>query len=158
MADLKISAFTEITTLADGDSLPVVDVSVPETKKITKANFKADMVTNAANEYTKNQNLDSKTLTIDTGNVAVDFETDGNAKLILDANATLSAPSNLKDGTAVVLLVTQDATGGRTLSFNAAYDFAGKDSAVNPTASAKTLYLFINDGTSVYALKIWEDD
>lgn len=158
MADNKISAFTEITTLADADLVPVVDVSVPETKKITKANFKADMVLNAANEYTKNQNLDSATLSISAGNVAVDFEAAGNAKLTLDENATLLAPSNLVDGRAIWLKVTQDATGSRTLSFNAAYDFAGNDSAVNATANAETYYLFWTDGTSVYALKVWEDD
>ena len=158
MADQKVSALTAIASLADADLIPVVDMSVPETKNITKANFKADMMLNAANEYTKNQNLDSKTLAIDTGNVAVDFETDGNAKLTLDANATLSAPSNLKDGTGMMLKVAQDATGGRTLSFNAAYDFAGNDSVVNATASAETWYLFWNDGTNVYARKIWEDD
>lgn len=158
MADQKISALTEITTLADADLLPVVDVGVPETKKITKANFKADMLLNAANEYTKNQNLDSTVLSIDTGNVAVDFETDGNGKLTLDANATLLAPSNLIDGRVIWLKVIQDATGSRTLSFNAAYDFAGNDSAVNSTANAETYYLFWTDGTSVYALKVWEDD
>lgn len=158
MADNKISAFTEITTLADADLLAAVDMSVPETKKITKTNFKADLLLNAANEYTKNQNLDSVALSIDTGNVAVDFETDGNAKLTLDANATLLAPSNLVDGYAIWLKITQDATGSRTLSFNAAYDFAGNDSAVNATANAETVYVFWTDGTSVYALKVWEDD
>lgn len=158
MADQKISALTEITTLADADLLPIVDVSVPETKKITKANFKADMILNAAGEFTKNQNLDSVTLAISGGNVAVDFETDGNAKLTLDENATLLTPSNLVDGRAIWLKVIQDATGSRTLSFNAAYDFAGNDSAVNATANAETYYVFWTDGTSVYALKVWEDD
>ena len=158
MADQKISALTEITTLADADLVPIVDVSVPETKKITKTNFKADMLLNAANEYTKNQNLDSITLSISGGNVAVDFETDGNAKLTLDENATLLAPSNLIDGRVIWLKVVQDATGSRTLSFNAAYDFAGNDSAVNATANAETWYLFWTDGTNVYALKVWEDD
>lgn len=158
MADQKISALTEITTLADGDLLPVVDVGVPETKKITKTNLKADMVLNAANEYTKNQNLDSVTLAIGAGAVAIDFEIHGNAKLTLDENATLSAPSNLKDGTGMMLKVTQDATGGRTLSFNAAYDFASYENTVNATANAETWYLFWNDGTNVYARKIWEDD
>lgn len=158
MADQKISALTEITTLADGDLLPVVDVSIPETKKITKENFKADVILNSASEYTKNQNLDSVTLAIAAGAVAIDFEIHGNAKLTLDENATLSAPSNLVDGRAVILKVVQDATGGRTLSFNAAYDFAGYDSVVNTTASAETWYLFWTDGTSVYARKIWEDD
>lgn len=158
MADNKISALTEITTLADADFLPVVDVSVPETKKITKTNFKADLLLNAANEYTKNQNLDSVTLSISGGNVAVDFEIHGNAELTLDENATLSAPSNLVSGRGVILTVVQDPTGGRTLSFNAAYDFASYESTVNATANAKTCYLFWTDGTDVCARKIWEDD
>ena len=158
MADNKISAFSEITALADADLIPVVDTGVPETKKMTKANLKIDLVTGPANEYIKNQNLDSVTLAIAAGAVAIDFEIHGNAKLTLDENATLSAPSNLVDGRAVMLKVVQDATGGRTLSFNAAYDFAGNDSVVNATASAETWYFFWTDGTNVYARKIWEDD
>ena len=158
MADNKISAFTEITTLADADLLAAVDMSVPETKKITKTNFKADLLLNAANEYTKNQNLDSVTLAISAGAVAVDFEIHGNAKLTLDENAILSAPSNLVDGRGIIVKVVQDGTGGRTLSFNAAYDFASYESTVNATASAETWYLFWTDGTNVYARKIWEDD
>ena len=158
MADQKISALTEITTLAAGDLVAVVDVSVPETKRITRDNLRADILLNAAGEFTKNQNLDSVTLSISAGAVAIDFETDGNAKLTLDENATLSAPTNLVDGRGIKLKATQDETGGRTLSFNAAYDFAGYESAVNATAGAETWYLFWTDGTNVYARKIWEDD
>ena len=158
MADEKISELTPTTTLAPTDIFPVVDISTPETMSITRDNLAVDLVTGPANEFAKNQNLDSSSLSIVTSNVAVDFETDGNAKLTLSEDATLSAPTNLVDGREVKLKVMQDATGGRSLSFNAAYDFAGTDAAVNDAASAVTYYQFWTDGTNVFARKIWEDD
>lgn len=43
MANKKISALTAATSLETGDVFPVVDVSVPETKKITRENLIADL-------------------------------------------------------------------------------------------------------------------
>jgi hypothetical protein len=158
MADTKITGLTENTAVADNDMLPHADVSEPDTRKISIVNLFNSRVHQAAGEYTKNQNLDSVDLTISTGAVALDFETDGNAKLSLTADATISAPSSLVDGRAVMLKVTEDGTGGHSLAFNAAIDFAGNDSAHNDAASAVTWYLLWTDGTNVYARKIWEDD
>ena len=45
MANKKISALTAITSLDTGDVFPVVDVSVPETKKITRENLALDLQT-----------------------------------------------------------------------------------------------------------------
>lgn len=158
MADAKISALTEATDLADTDLVPVVDVSVPETKKITKENLIATLITDNANEYQLNQNLDSSSLAISTGDVAISFEDNGNAKLTLDENAELEAPTDLIDGRAILLKVAQDATGGWSLAFDAAYNFAGYDSEVNDAASAVTWYYFWTDGVNVFGRKIWEDD
>ena len=45
MANKKISALTALTSLETGDVFPVVDVSVPETKKITRENLALDLQT-----------------------------------------------------------------------------------------------------------------
>lgn len=112
-----------------------------------------------AGSWSAAQAYSADALSISTGTVGIDFATNGVKTLTLTENVSVNAPSNLAIDRCVILVVTQDGTGGRTLSFNAGYDFAGNDSVVNATASAKTIYwLYSPDGTTISALKIWEDD
>lgn len=60
----------------------------------------------------------------DGATVAWDGKADGfNVGVTLEGNRTFGAPSNMLDGRTYVLRITQDATGSRTGSFNAAFDF-----------------------------------
>lgn len=54
-------------------------------------------------------------------------------QLVLTANTTMAAPTSGRDGQTGILYLTQDSTGGRTVSWNAAYDFG---TAGQPTISS----------------------
>lgn len=68
------------------------------------------------------------------------------ARLTLIGPATLAPIANLKPGLHI-LVVDQDATGGRALSFDAAFKLI--DSAAATTANTRTIYWLISDGASV---------
>lgn len=61
----------------------------------------------------------------DGANIAVDWSTFINADVTLGGNRTLDNPTNLEPGTYRILVVNQDGTGGRTLSFGSNYKFPG---------------------------------
>jgi hypothetical protein len=70
------------------------------------------------------------------------------AKVTLGANRTLGAGSNAVAGQFVSLLVIQDGTGSRTLSFNAAYEFTADTApTLTTTASKGDLFVFRYNGS-----------
>jgi hypothetical protein len=74
--------------------------------------------------------------------------TDG-ATVTLGGNRTLSAPSNaVGSGQYISLLVIQDGTGSRTLTFNAVYEFKDDTApTLTTTASKGDLFTFRYNGT-----------
>jgi len=70
------------------------------------------------------------------------------AKVTLGGNRTLSAPTNGATGQFVSLLVIQDGTGSRTLTWNSAYEFASDTApTLTTTASLGDLFTFRYNGT-----------
>lgn len=90
------------------------------------------------------------TLTDDT-TIAWDTTAAQVAKVTLGGNRTMGAPSNLKTGAFYALLVQQDASGLRALSWDAVFKFAY---ATAPTlsidANARDFFVFRSDGTNLY--------
>ena len=84
----------------------------------------------------------------DASTIAWDVGTSPVAKVTLGANRTLGAGTNAQTGQFVSLLVIQDGTGSRTLSFNAAYEFT-EDTAptLTTTASKGDLFVFRYNGS-----------
>ena len=69
------------------------------------------------------------------------------AKVTLGANRTLGAASGAVAGTFASLLVIQDGTGSRTLTWNAAYEFAADTApTLTTTASKGDLFVFRYNG------------
>ncbi|KPK13919.1 MAG: hypothetical protein AMJ56_00235 [Anaerolineae bacterium SG8_19] len=60
----------------------------------------------------------------DAPSISVDLSTGINFTVTLGGNRTLANPTNTKVGQSGVIIVNQDSTGGRTLSFNSYYKFA----------------------------------
>jgi len=85
---------------------------------------------------------DGATVTWDVATVPI-------AKLTLGGNRTLSAPSNpVGSGQYISLLVIQDGTGSRTLTWNAAYEFTADIApTLTTTASYGDLFTFRYNGT-----------
>jgi hypothetical protein len=70
------------------------------------------------------------------------------AKVTLGGNRTLSAPTNGATGQFISLLVIQDGTGSRTLTWNSAYEFASDTApTLTTTASLGDLFTFRYNGT-----------
>jgi len=72
------------------------------------------------------------------------------AQITLGGNRTFAAPTNLVNGGFYSLLIIQDGTGSRTISWNSVFDFTG---GVAPTlstaAGAKDLIAWRSDGTNL---------
>ena len=85
----------------------------------------------------------------DGATVAWDVSTSPIAKLTLGGNRTLSAPTNaVGSGQYISLLVIQDGTGSRTLTWNAAYEFTGDTApTLTTTASKGDLFTFRYNGS-----------
>lgn len=58
---------------------------------------------------------------VDSATIALDLDSGINFALTIAGNRVLASPTNAKPGQHGSIFVTQDATGGRTLSFGAAY-------------------------------------
>ena len=84
----------------------------------------------------------------DASTIAWDVQSSPVAKVTLTANRTLGAGTNAVAGQFVSLLVIQDGTGSRTLSFNAVYEFnADTAPTLTTTASKGDLFVFRYNGS-----------
>jgi microcystin-dependent protein len=105
--------------------------------------IKSSTLTNPANT--------SQTLT-DGATISWNADSGAVAQVTLGGNRTLAAPTNLKAGGEYTLHVIQDATGGRTLAWNAVFKGIEGSAmpAPNTTANTRTTFKFTSDGTNLY--------
>jgi hypothetical protein len=89
----------------------------------------------------------------DAATIAVDMSTFINGTVTLAGNRAMGAPSNTKVGQSGVIYIVQDATGSRTLSYNAVWKFAGGTAPVlTTTANAvDALYYYVRTSTFIHA-------
>ena len=72
------------------------------------------------------------------------------AQVTLGGNRTFAAPTNLVNGGFYSLLIIQDGTGSRTISWNAVFDFTGGTAPTLSTAAgSKDLIAWRSDGTNM---------
>jgi len=84
----------------------------------------------------------------DQATIAWDVSTSSVAKVTLGGNRTLGAATNAQTGQFVSLLIIQDGTGSRTVTFNAAYEFTGDTAPTLTTTAAKgDLFVFRYNGS-----------
>jgi hypothetical protein len=108
--------------------------------------------TNVVNAFTRAQYFAQATLT-DAATISWNLDEAQAAQVTLGGARTLGAPTNRRAGATYMLLVKQDATGGRTLAFNAAYRFpGGTDPVMSTAANAVDLLSFYCDGTNLYGV------
>lgn len=87
----------------------------------------------------------------DGANIDWNLQTQQVAKVTLGGNRTFNAPTNLLAGAFCSLLVVQDTTGSRTITWNAVFKWAGGTAPTLSTGnSAKDLFVFRTDGTNLY--------
>lgn len=109
------------------------------------------------------QTLTGKTLTNPavtnqtlTDGATINWNTDSGsfATVTLAGNRTVAAPTNLKVGT-YVLVVKQDATGSRTLTWNSVFKWSGGTApTLSTSANAVDIITFVCDGTNLYGVSV----
>jgi hypothetical protein len=118
------------------------------TAEVTRAEAaEAGKVTKAGDAMTGPLSPKVVTLT-DAATILVDATQGNDLRVTLGGNRTLGAPSGGVDGQAITVAVKQDATGGRTLAFAAAYKFGTAGApTVTATANAADVLAFKLYGT-----------
>ena len=148
-------AVGEISVDTDKDTLRVHDgstaggfevVTTAATQTLTNKTIPTHAVFTAAQEFTATQNFNATTLT-DASTIAWDASANQVTSVTLGGNRTLGAATNQVDGGVYVLSVIQDGTGSRTLTWNAAYEFASDTApTLTTTASKGDLFVFRYNG------------
>jgi hypothetical protein len=93
--------------------------------------------------------LGSEATLTDGATIAWDVSTSPIAKVTLAGNRTMAAPTNaVGSGQYISILVIQDGTGSRTLSWNAVYEFTADTApTLTTTANYGDLFTFRYNGT-----------
>ena len=100
-----------------------------------------DLITSAKLNY-------SETTLTDGSSITWDASTQDVAKVTLAGNRTLGAASNGTTGQFISLLIIQDGTGSRTLTWNAAYEFASDTApTLTTTANLGDVFVFRYNGS-----------
>ena len=114
---------------------------VPSSKALTASDIADDLITSAKLNYSE------ATLT-DGSSIDWNAATQDVCKVTLGGNRTLNAPTNPTTGQFISLLVIQDGTGSRTLSFNAIYEFKDDTAPTLTTTAAKgDVFVFRYNGS-----------
>ena len=157
---LNVGAGTGIDVAADTIAVDVSDFMTNGSNNRVVTATGTDAMNAEANLTFDGTTLDvSGTLLADKGYIAETTLTDGAtiswnmstqsvAKVTLAGNRTVAAPTNGSTGQFASLLVIQDGTGSRTLTWNAVYEFAADTAPTLSTTGGKAdLFVFRYNGT-----------
>jgi len=115
--------------------------SKPADKVLTASDIADDLVTSAKLNY-------AETTLTDESSITWDASTQDVAKVTLAGNRTLGSASSGTTGQFISLLIIQDGTGSRTLTWNAAYEFASDTApTLTTTADLGDLFVFRYNGS-----------
>ena len=113
----------------------------PAQVAIAASDLADDLITSAKLNY-------SETTLTDGSSITWDASTQDVAKVTLAGNRTLGSASNGTTGQFISLLIIQDGTGSRTLTWNAAYEFASDTApTLTTTANLGDVFVFRYNGS-----------
>ena len=113
----------------------------PNTKALTASDIADDLITSAKLNYIESTLTDQATVTWDAS-------TEDVCKLTLGCNRTMAAATNNTTGQFISILVIQDGTGSRTLTWNAVFEFASDTApTLTTTASKGDVFVFRYNGS-----------
>ena len=108
--------------------------------------------TELAQEFTATQNFNATTLT-DAATIAWDTSANQVTSVTLGGNRTFGAPTNQVDGGVYVLIVVQDGTGSRTITWNSVFKWVGATApTLSTAASSRDQFVFVSNGTNLYEI------
>jgi hypothetical protein len=124
----------------------IADTTITYAKLATEAVASAaEILSNTANKLVSVSNLWDANVVYNLGNVSgtvtLDFNTHTNFRCVLTGNVTFANPTNLKSGQSFGLFITQDGTGGRTISFGTKWLPVGASAMTYNTAANKRNYI-----------------
>jgi hypothetical protein len=138
-------------TLQGGAALVAGDVPLEAVVRYDGTNM---VLLNPARSITVTNPANIDQTLVDAATVAWDMSKGGIATVTLGGNRTLGAPTNMKKGT-YILHVLQDATGSRTLAYNAVFKWSGAVAPVLSTGiNKRDIITFVCDGASLYGAAI----
>ena len=114
---------------------------LPGTKALTASDIADDLITSAKLNYAETTLTDGATVSWEAATADV-------AKVTLGGNRTLAAPTNGTTGQFISLLIIQDGTGSRTLTWNAVFEFASDTApTLTTTANLGDVFVFRYNGS-----------
>tara|TARA_R110000823_G_scaffold122079_1_gene247277 strand:+ start:254 stop:658 length:405 start_codon:yes stop_codon:yes gene_type:complete len=112
----------------------------PANVVLTASDIADNIITAAKLSYVESALTDASTITWNA-------ETQEVCKVTLAGNRTMAAPSNSTTGQFISILVIQDGTGGRTISWNAVFEFTTDTAPTLTTTAAKgDIFVFRYNG------------
>lgn len=146
-------------TLADPDDnakkfrMDGVGITTGNTRVLTVPDSDITVAgTDLAQEFSATQNFDATTLT-DAATIAWDTAANQVTSVTLADNRTFGAPTNQKDGGVYVLIVIQDGTGSRTITWNSVFKWVGATApTLSTAASSRDQFVFVSNGTNLYEI------
>lgn len=140
-----------------GSSTNLTFVTGTSTLSTVNAHFSglvtASTITVSGNLQINGQAWASQGTLTDAATISWNLDVDPNATVTLGSNRTLANPTNMKGGGTYYLIVKQDATGSRTLSYGTAFKWSGGTAPVlTTTVNAIDILTFICDGTNMYGV------
>ena len=117
-------------------------ITTPADGTVSTAKLASDSVTTAKIGFSESTLTDGSTIDWNA-------ETEDVCKVTLGGNRTLNAPTNATAGQFISILVQQDSTGSRTLTWNAIYEFKDDTApTLTTTASKGDLFVFRYSGSA----------
>jgi hypothetical protein len=86
----------------------------------------------------------------DAPNLSWNADSGGVFQVTLGGNRNMTAPTNLVAGGNYTMIIKQDATGSRSLNWNAVYKFEGGLKTLSTAANAVDVAMFVSDGVNLY--------
>jgi len=113
----------------------------PSAKALTASDIADDLITSAKLNYSESTLTDGATINWDASTQDV-------CKVTLGGNRTMAAPTNNTTGQFISILVIQDGTGSRTLTWNAVFEFASDTApTLTTTANLGDVFVFRYNGS-----------
>ena len=113
----------------------------PASVALAASDIADDIITSAKLNYSESTLTDGATINWDASTQDV-------CKVTLGGNRTLAAPTNNTTGQFISILVIQDGTGSRTLTWNAVFEFASDTAPTLTTTAAKgDVFVFRYNGS-----------
>lgn len=145
LANRLNSSLSQLT--ADVGGIPTLGTAA--TKDVGTSGSKIGML-DTANAWSAHQTFSGGSLT-DGATIAWDLATHQITDVTLAGNRTLANPTNMVARSTYILIVKQDATGSRTLTFGSAYLWpSGNAPSLTPDANGIDVLSFVCDGTHMF--------